>query len=252
MDTLSTLSAAAIAGCVLALLAGSLVKGVTGLGLPMVAMPILAAFVPVPQAMGLLSMPSLATSLWLMVSGGHFTRMLRRTWGLHAGIVLGVAATSHMLLTIDRHALYLILGVFVALFAVVMQVRVVFPVRPGAEWWGGPLAGFVSGAIGGVSMLFGPIYTMYLSGLGLTKDEFVAAVSIANLASTGAVAVSLVGYQLFGAADFALSLAATVLVFAGLAIGQRLRSHINETSFRRVLSLTLFAIGVSLVWKALA
>ncbi len=251
MTALPDLSLPVLAACIAAVLAGGLVKGVTGIGLPLVAMPILASFIPIPKAIALLSLSSIATSLLQGMHGGHFMRASRRLWPLFAGITAGVFASAWTLVVIDLELLYLLLGAVVVVFACVFQRRIVFDVAPRAEPWVAPVAGIVAGLIGGVSMLFGPIYAMYLSGLRLTKDFFVVGVSLANLVSTLALVAALAGYRLIGSEDLLASVLAMIPAFAGVLLGQKLRRHINEDAFRKALAVVLFLIGLNLIRKAL-
>lgn len=251
MTVLPDPSLPVLAACIAAVLAGGLVKGVTGIGLPLVAMPILASFIPIPKAIALLSLSSIATSLLQGMHGGHFMRAGRRLWPLFAGITAGVFASAWTLVVIDLQLLYLLLGAVVVVFACIFQRRIVFEVAPRAEPWVAPAAGIVAGLIGGVSMLFGPIYAMYLSGLRLTKDFFVVGVSLANLVSTLALVAALAGYRLIGSEDLLASVLAMIPAFAGVLLGQKLRRHINEDAFRRALAVVLFLIGLNLIRKAL-
>lgn len=245
------LSLPVIAVCAAAVFGGGLVKGVTGIGLPLVAMPILAGFIPIPQAIALLSLSSVATSLMQGVHGGHFMTASRRFWPLFAGIFAGVFASAWTLVVIDLQMLYLLLGAVVVGFASILQRRIVFTVTPAAEIWAAPATGFVAGLIGGVSMLFGPIYAMYMSGLRLPKDIFVVGVSLANLVSTIVLVVALAGYQLINSGDLLASVLAMIPAFAGVLLGQRLRHRINEDAFRKALAVVLLLIGLNLVRKAL-
>lgn len=238
--------------CAVALVIGGMVKGVTGIGLPLVAMPILVTVVPVPQAIALLSVPSMATSVWQSFHGGYFIASARRLWLLVAGIAVGVAVSVRMLLVIDVRLLYLLLGLFIVAYSTIFHYRVAYAVPPRHEPWLAPVTGLISGLIGGVSMLFGPIYAIYLSGLRLRKDFFVAAVSFANLCAAGFLTIALAGHKVVAGTDFAASLVATLPVAAGLVLGQKLRTRINEELFRRVLALVLLGIGLNLVRKAFA
>ena len=49
------------------------------------------------------------------------------------------------------------------------------------EPWLGPPIGFVSGVIGGMSTLFGPLLAVYVVGLKLPRDDFVKAISLLYL-----------------------------------------------------------------------
>jgi len=239
-----------LAACTIAMLAGGLVKGVVGIGLPLVALPIMANFIPIPKAIALLILSSFATSVWQSADGGLFTPSVRRFWPLLIGIVIGVAVSVKALATFDVKLLYLILGVIVTGFASFLQRQLVLPVTPRAERWAAPLTGVVAGLIGGLSMLFGPIYAMYLAGLKLGKESFVAAISLFNVWATIVLAAAMAKYSLFGSADLVASLLALIPSSAGVLLGTKLRHRINEDVFRKALAVVLFLIGLNLVRRA--
>ena len=74
------------------LLAG-LVKGVIGMGLPTVAMGLLAVVLPPAEAAALLVIPSLVTNVWQLLAGPNFGALARRLWPMMAG-VMGVSERS--------------------------------------------------------------------------------------------------------------------------------------------------------------
>lgn len=240
-----------LAACAAAMLAGGLVKGVVGIGLPLVALPIMANFIPIPKAIALLILSSFATSVWQSADGGLFTPSVKRFWPLLIGIAVGVAISVKALATFDVKLLYLILGAIVTIFASLLHRQLVFPVTPRAERWAAPLTGVVAGLIGGLSMLFGPIYAVYLSGLKLGKESFVAAISLFNVWATIVLAAAMAKYSLFGGADLVASLLALIPSSVGVLLGTKLRHRINEDVFRKALAVVLFLIGLNLVRRAL-
>jgi len=114
-----------------------------------------------------------------------------------------------------------------------------------------PMIGIMSGLVGGLSMLFAPVYVMYLSGLKLGKELFVQVVSLANVWATIVLAVAMAKYDLFGGTDLVASLLALIPSSIGVLLGQWLRRYINEELFRKTLAVVLFLVGLNLVRRAL-
>ncbi|MGZ8228912.1 MAG: sulfite exporter TauE/SafE family protein [Burkholderiales bacterium] len=251
MSDVGDLGATAVLACAVAMIAGGTVKGVVGIGLPLVSLPVMATFIPVPKAMALLLLSSFATSVWQTFQGGLFTQSLKRFWPLFAGMAIGTPISVRMLATFDVTVLYLILGTIVSIFAALLHRSLVLPVPARAERWAAPVVGAASGFVGGLSMLFGPIYAMYLAGLKLDKERFVAVIALSNVWATLVLGASMARFDLFGGTDFVASLFALIPSFAGLAIGVSLRGYINEDLFRRTLAAVLFLIGLNLIRKAL-
>ena len=241
----------ALLACAIAMMAGGVVKGVVGIGLPLVSLPVMATFIPVPKAIALLLLPSFVTSIWQVFHGGFLGRSLRRFWPLLLGIAAGTVVSVRVLATIDTQVLYLALGALVAVFATVLHRQFVFRVPPRAEPWLAPVTGIAAGLVGGLSMLFATVYAMYLSGLKLGKDFFVAVVALSNVTATIVLAAAMARHDLVGGTDVAGSLAALLPAFAGLMIGQWLRGRIDEDRFRKTLAVVLFLVGLNLIRKAL-
>lgn len=246
------LGAPVLAACVAAIIAGGVVKGVVGIGLPLVALPVMVNFIPVHKAIALLILSSFATSVWQSYHGGQFTPSVKRFWPMLIGIAVGVALSVKALATFDVKLLYLILGTIVVVFASVLHRKLVFAVAPQAERWAAPLTGIAAGLVGGLSMLFGPVYAMYLAGLKLGKEMFVAAISLANVWATVVLAIAMAQFDLLGGADLAASLIALVPASVGVLLGTWLRRHINEDTFLKMLAVVLFLIGLNLIRRAVS
>jgi len=78
------------------LLAG-FVKGTLGLGLPTVAMGLLAVTMPPAQAIAIVIVPAIVTNIWQTFVGGYLRDILRRLWPLMVGTVIGIWLNGGML-----------------------------------------------------------------------------------------------------------------------------------------------------------
>ena len=71
------------------LLAG-FIKGVLGLGLPTVAMGLLAVTMPPGQAIAIVIVPAIVTNIWQTFVGRYLRDIMRRLWPLMVGTVIGI------------------------------------------------------------------------------------------------------------------------------------------------------------------
>lgn len=81
----------------LTFLLGGFVKGVTGLGLPTVAMGLLSVVMPPVQVAALLIVTSFVTNVWQLAAGPRIGDLARRLWPMMAGVVLGTLAGAGVL-----------------------------------------------------------------------------------------------------------------------------------------------------------
>src|SRR5882757_8042079 len=100
------------------LLAG-LVKGVIGMGLPTVAMGLLAIVLPPAEAAALLVVPSLVTNIWQLLAGPRFMALARRLSTMMLAVMLGTIAGVGILAGDTAGLASLGLGIALAIYAVV-------------------------------------------------------------------------------------------------------------------------------------
>ena len=113
-----------------------------------------------------------------------------------------------------------------------------------------PLTGAGAGFIGSLfGSLAGVFYAIYLDMQRLGKNAFRATIA-ALLLVLGSMRG--VGYFALGAFDHETLLACAValpLMFAGVMLGNHIHTNLNQTAFRRVVSVILIASGVPLLFK---
>ena len=101
------------------LIAG-LVKGVAGFGLPTVAIALLALVRPLPEAMALMLVPSLATNLWQALAGGQLRAVAPRIGVFLACSALATFAAAGQLARADALVLSGVLGLILVASALAL------------------------------------------------------------------------------------------------------------------------------------
>ncbi|RUW71345.1 sulfite exporter TauE/SafE family protein, partial [Mesorhizobium sp. M4B.F.Ca.ET.049.02.1.2] len=94
---MSDFSLALTATIAITFLLAGIVKGVTGMGLPTLAMGLLGTVMPPVTAASLLIVPSFVTNVWQLFAGPSFASILRRLWLMMAGILIGTIAGARLL-----------------------------------------------------------------------------------------------------------------------------------------------------------
>lgn len=247
MENLDVITLLAIAG---GLLAGGLVKGILGMGLPLVAVPILTLFLPVPVTVSMMSVPIVVANIWQGWQGGMWRMVVGRTWLLLAAIPIGMASGVAMLAWADPRIVIGLLGVLILLFVAMAQYHPETAISRRQERWVAPVMGLCSGFAGGMSSLFGSPIAIYLFLLGLKKDEFVAAIGVTYAYGGVVLMTTLWAFGVLNLELSAWSLVATPAVFIGMWIGQQLRRRLNADSFRIAVLAVLFLAGLNMLRRA--
>jgi len=226
------------------------VKGVTGMGLPTVAMGVLGTLMLPVQAASMLLLPSFVTNVWQLFAGPSVSALAKRFWLMMVGIVAGTVAAASFIAGGGGGWAVVGLGVALTLYAAAGLFAWRVSVAPRHERWLSPLIGAVTGVISGGTGVFVMPAVPYLQGLGLTKEDLVQALGLAFTVSTIALAIGLAREHAFALGDLRTSLFAVVPALIGMWIGQRLRGHISPQTFRRWFFICLLGLGIQLIARA--
>lgn len=230
------------------LLAG-FVKGVTGLGLPTVAIGLLSLVMHPAEAASLVVIPSLVTNIWQMTTGPALKPIVRRLWPMMLGIFAGTWAFGGVLTGEHAYAAISALGVVLLLYAAYGLSKLKLPhVSKRAELVLGPVVGAATGAVTGATGVFVIPAGPYLQALGFERDELVQAMGMSFTVSTIALAIMLAGAgTLHGMA--LSSVIALVPAMLGMEIGNRVRRRIRPDLFRICFFVGLGLLGLDLLLR---
>jgi uncharacterized membrane protein YfcA len=231
--------------------AGGLVKGTTGIGLPMVAMPIMVLAVDVPTAVALMTFPILASNLVQGMQGGRWKAVIRRFWPISLVQPLGMVAGAMILAWADQRILTGILGGMVVFFVVAVQFQPNWHISPAKERFITPVVGAFSGLSGGLSSFFGLPIAMYLLMLRMEKDEFVSAVGVTYTFGGISLIVVLGAFGLLGQQLYLYSILCIPAVLVGVWLGNMLRARLDPATFRRAVLVILFIAGLNLIRRSI-
>jgi len=226
--TLASLAAPwVLAGCTLVVFVAYVLRGATGFGAGVVAIPLLVLAMPLNVVIPVI------TTLGILASFGQSVQEFRHVdWRALRALALpsavGVSLGLWLFASLDQRLL-----------------------RPGLSR--GALAATAGGTGGLVATLFGgmagPFYAIYLKALALDKQRFRASIS-SVLLCLGLVRAG--GYGSLGFYDrralALMVLLAPVMVLAMLA-GDRWHARLDQARFERVVSFLLAASGVALLLK---
>ncbi len=226
-----------------------IVKGTLGVGLPLVAVPMLSLVLPPLTAISLLAVPVLASNFWQAFKAVEPQRAWRRFRWLSLTLFVSTVISVRLALAIPTNLLSLLVASSVICAVALMMYRSEAAISPGRERSVGVAVGLLAGVMGGVSSMTGPLIITYLLALRLKREEFIGGISIIYLFGMIPLYSSLAIYGRLGWAEIQISAIALMPLALGMAIGQRLRRHLSEDAFRRVLLGFLASLAVLLVSK---
>jgi uncharacterized membrane protein YfcA len=225
----------------LAIAIGSLIKGMTGLGLPLIAVPAIASFTSVEEAVVLMIIPVLGSNIWLVVSHRKFGHLLRAHWPFLVAGFIGAIGGTFLLVAIDDRWLKLILAGWLALYLLQYAfgdaLSFVFRARGAASG----LVGFAAGTIQGASGVSAHIVAPYFHGRQTESSAYAFLIAAAFLTFGSAQLVTASGNQLFDPGRLILGLLALIPTLFFTQLGIRWAGRVSDDVFRRII-LALFVL----------
>lgn len=226
------------------------IRGITGFGSGLIAVPLLAHFLPLQFVVPMCLMLDFSASL---VLSRHGRRLVR--WDeirpLLPFTVAGIVVGALLLLKLPREPLLASLGLFVMLFG----MRYVFNIhgdRIVSRLWAMP-AGLLGGMIGALFGTGGPPYVIYLTHRLRDKSELRATFSgLFLLEGALRILTFIVAGLLLQAHLFKTILFAIPAMAAGLYFGNKVHIGISSRQMILLIGLLLVVSGGSLLWRAWA
>lgn len=226
------------------LLAG-LVKGVVGMGLPPVAIGIMALAMPPAQAAALVLVPAFVTNIWQMAPGPRLLVIIRRLWPLLVCICIGVWLCRDVMTTQTSKLPELLLGMMLMLYAVYGAISATPRISPRYEPFAAPIVGLTTGVILAATGLMQLPLFPYLQAINLEKEEMLQALGLSFFISALALGTALASASILRTDTALMSLFALLPATAGMALGRRYVRRISAAAFKRWFLIAMFLIGLA-------
>ena len=232
------------------LLLAYFIRGITGFGSGLIAIPLLAHFLPLTFVVPLVLVLDFIASV---VLSRHTHLQLR--WdeirSLLPASIAGILIGALLLVNLPREPLLIGLGLFVIFFG----LRYLFNVhseKPISRWWSLP-TGFSGGLIGAMFGTGGPPFVVYLSHRLHDKTQLRGTLSGLFMLDGALRIVTFLVMGLLLQTDMLSSiLLALPLLGLGLYLGNRVHLGISRRQMLAVIGVLLLGSGGSLLWKAWA
>src|SRR6202790_4390377 len=231
------------------LLAG-FVKGVIGLGLPTVSMGLLAVTMQPSHALAIVIVPAVVTNIWQTFVGRYLRDIIRRLWPLMLGTVVGIWLNAGMLT--GPYAGYgaVVLGVRLVIYAIMGLSKLSVRVAPRDEKWIGGIVGIMTGLVSATTGVQVIPSMPFMQAIGMEKDELFQALGVFFTVATLALAFNLTSAGLLNASTTLPGAIAMAASFAGMFIGQAVRSRMQAEAFRRWFLIAMILLGIYLAGSA--
>jgi uncharacterized membrane protein YfcA len=224
------------------------VGGLTGFGVVLLAIPLLALFFDIKIVIPLVMLIGTSVNVILLIQL-HPHLELKRIYPLILGSIAGILIGVYFLKRVDKALIHWLLGLLLISYSVYNLMSLKSLAKGIREGWA-YLFGFFAGCLGGALGAMGPPIIAYVSLTDWDKDKIKVTLQ-AYFVLSGSIVIFI--HALSGLITstimqiYAVSIPSLIL---GTLIGSFFYNSVKETSYRRIILVLLALLGALMIYRA--
>ncbi len=234
---------------VLGVLAASVLRGFTGFGFGLAAVPLLTLALPPTKVVPFVTVLQVLVGLSGLRTAWRITDW-RAVLGLAPGLVLGIPVGLLILTEVPANGVRLAIGLLIALSVVVLWRRVLLPRRPSRLVT--LAAGLVSGVMNGLASMGGPPVVVYLMALSHGAAVVRASSIVYFLFAAVVTAIPMAARGLVDREVLVWSVASIPVMLVGSALGTWAFDRAPPEYHRLTALVVLSLLAAALIGRSLA
>jgi uncharacterized membrane protein YfcA len=231
----------------LALGIGGTLKGATGMGLPVVALPILAAFLGVQHAVAIMCTPVLVTNLWQLWIFRDEVWSTRFLPALVLGGAFGIVIGTWLIVRLPERGLSLALGGLVLVYIAVRLARPAFAISLELGRRLAAPVGLVAGVLQGATGISSPVGVTFIHSMRLNRTAHVFAVTAMFFMFSVVQIPALTIAGILTWRSVAEGLIATLPALVMMPVGRWLAARLTQRAFDLVILALLAFVALQLL-----
>lgn len=229
---------------------GGMVKGATGAGAPVLAVPAMAMLYDVKLAVVIMMVPNLLTNIWQWWQYRDSLLETRFVVLFAAAGAIGTVIGTWLLATLPQEFLSLTLAAVVFVYVIFRFLRPGWVLSRTAALKLSAPVGVIAGALQGASGISAPVSLSFLNAMRLERPAFIATVSVFFLMMTVTQIPALMALGIMTPILLGVSALALIPILAMMPVGARLAERFSRDVFDRVMLVMLFLLAVKLAFDA--
>ncbi|MEJ2405566.1 MAG: sulfite exporter TauE/SafE family protein [Candidatus Thiodiazotropha sp.] len=221
------------------------VRGITGFGSALVAVPLLVMVLPITLVVPTVVLLDYLASMSHGIRNFHHIQWQDLLPMLPFTLV-GIVTALYLLKALQPGLLTDALGIFIIAYAIYSLLPM--PPLHGSRLWAAPL-GTLTGLIGTVFGTGGPFTVIYLGLRDLGKAAFRGTIATYFAIDGGLRLIGFAASGFYSEENLPLILAALPLVVLGLYVGGHIHTNLSRQGFIRIVAIVLIGSGSVLLFK---
>ena len=234
----------------LAFMLGGILKGAIGAGAPLAAVPLLSLIYGVSFAVAVFVVPNLVSNA---VQGWQFRANQPKgpfAWIFAVAGGVGALVGTFFLIAIPQEGLKLGVAGVIILYLIFRVLRPQVRLEVSQALWLTPFTGVIAGILQGASGVSAPVSVTFLSLVRLSREEFIACISLFFLGLGVVQLPALIALGIMDLRTGLLSCLAVIPLLVGMRVGEVIIGHLDRRWFDRCVMGVLAIMAVLLLINA--
>ena len=232
----------------LAFAMGGVIKGATGAGAPLIAVPVMTGFFDIRFAVAVFVLPNLITNLYQGLIYRHALKDRLFLLVLCLSAAVGSFAGSLMLHKASSGVLEMMMANLIVFYVAFRFAKPGWQLSLETAHKLYPSVGFVAGFLQGAVGISAPASLTFLNAIRFERSEFIVIVS-AFFTTMSIIQLPTLSYLgLMQTKHVILGLSAIIPLMAGMSLGARILRHASAELFDKIILLILIGIAIRLLW----
>jgi len=231
---------------------GGILKGATGAGAPIIAIPLIALYYNVPIAVAVFVVPNFVSNslqIWKFRAHAISWTFIMRFAG--AGI-LGVGIGTVMLAYLPSDFLKLAVAVAMVIYIIFRVLRPDWKLNLSRALQIAVPVGFIAGILQGASGISAPVSITFLNAIRLERPQFILTISVFFLSMLLVQIPLLSGFGYLTFERLLMGCVASVILLLFMPVGSILSKIASKEAFDRTILILLVLLALRLFWDVLS
>ena len=235
----------------LGLALGAFVKGLTGMGLPLVAVPFMAGFLGAEHAIVVMQIPGLVSNAWLVWSHRREAKATPLRYDMIVPACAMTIVGVWFLDVTDDQVIILLLAGAVACFLALLVFNPSFKLDGLIGKICTPIASMTGGFIQGAAGVSGPLFSTLIMSFRLPKEAYVFYNGLVFGLFNVVQIIAMLALGMFTTQRFLEGCLALVPLFVFQFLGMRVMGYASPKVFTGAVVAVIVLMEIKLVWEGL-
>jgi len=249
MLSISNIDSVILIQVVLIFLAGGMVKGLIGVGLPTVTLTLLSFVFDIKDSISIILIPVILTNLYQMLDGNSLKEIIGEVKFFLIGSFLFIFPGFYFLTILKSDTILAILALLLIINSFMSLMKYEIKLKNYKSKVIQLGIGSLTGITTGVTSIYTMPFIFLIQSLNYSKNKVI---QLMGLSFFIFACMQLILFSSHGMIDFdklSISLLACLPILAGVYFGTALRKKISETLFKTLFNIMLVAMGSLLILK---